>query len=52
MRVGAGVAAGDADYQALRESMAGAWPHPAALGVLGGCAIACAVIAARVFRWD
>ena len=41
-----------AAVQALRDSMAGAWPHPATLGVLGGCAIACAVIAARVFRWD
>ena len=41
-----------AAVQALRDSMAGAWPPPAALGVLGGCAIACAVIAGRVFRWD
>ena len=41
-----------AAVQALRDSMAGAWPQPAALGVLGGCAIACAVLATRLFRWD
>ena len=41
-----------AAVQALRDSMAGAWPGPAALGVLGGCAIACAVLAVRLFRWD
>ena len=38
--------------QALRDSMAGAWPHPAALAVLGGCALACTAAAARFFRWE
>jgi ABC-2 type transport system permease protein len=41
-----------AAVQALRDAMAGAWPHPMALAVLGACTIACAGIAARVFRWD
>jgi hypothetical protein len=45
------LALGAAD-QALRDAMAGAWPHPAALLVLGGCTIACAAAAARFFRWD
>ena len=38
--------------QALRDTMAGAWPHPAALAVLGGCAVVCAGLAARFFRWE
>ena len=38
--------------QALDDSMNGGWPHPAALAVLGVCAIACAVAAARLFRWE
>jgi ABC-2 type transport system permease protein len=37
---------------ALRSGMAGAWPHPVTLAVLGGCTLACGGIAARVFRWD
>jgi ABC-2 type transport system permease protein len=41
-----------AAVQALRDAMAGAWPHPAALLVLGGCTLACAAAAARFFRWD
>jgi hypothetical protein len=32
--------------------MAGGWPHPAELAVLGICAIACAGLAARFFRWE
>jgi len=38
--------------QALRDSMAGGWPHPAAIAVLGGCTLACAAAATRFFRWD
>jgi ABC-2 type transport system permease protein len=38
--------------QALRDSMAGAWPHPAALLVLGGCTLVCVAAAARFFRWE
>jgi ABC-2 type transport system permease protein len=38
--------------QALRDSMAGGWPHPVALAVLGGCTLACTALAARFFRWD
>jgi ABC-2 type transport system permease protein len=38
--------------QALRDSMAGAWPHPAALLVLAICTLACAGAAARFFRWE
>jgi ABC-2 type transport system permease protein len=38
--------------QALGDSMAGGWPHPAALAVLGGCAIVCAGLAAQFFRWE
>jgi ABC-2 type transport system permease protein len=38
--------------QALRDSMAGAWPHPSALLVLGGCTLVGAAAAARFFRWE
>ena len=38
--------------QALRSSMTGGWPHPAAFAVLIGCALVCAGLAARFFRWD
>jgi ABC-2 type transport system permease protein len=38
--------------QALRDSMAGTWPHPAALLVLGGGTLVCGVAAARFFRWE
>jgi ABC-2 type transport system permease protein len=38
--------------QALRDSMAGGWPHPAALAVLVICTLACAGAAARFFRWE
>ena len=38
--------------QALTDTMTGGWPHPAALAVLGGCAIVCAGLAVRFFRWD
>ena len=38
--------------QALRDSMAGAWPHPAALAVLAICTLTCAAAAARFFRWE
>jgi len=41
-----------ATTQALGDSMSGGWPHPAALAVLGVCAIACAGLAARFFRWE
>jgi ABC-2 type transport system permease protein len=50
-RIGQFTPLGAAD-QALRDAMAGAWPHPASLLVLGGCTIACAAAAARFFRWD
>jgi ABC-2 type transport system permease protein len=38
--------------QALADSMAGTWPHPAALAVLAICTLACAAAAARFFRWE
>jgi ABC-2 type transport system permease protein len=38
--------------QALTDSMAGSWPHPAALAVLGICTLVCAGAAARFFRWE
>jgi len=38
--------------QALREAMAGAWPHPMPLIVLGACTLACSATAARLFRWE
>ena len=38
--------------QALRDAMAGGWPHPTALLVLAGCTLACAAVAVRVFRWE
>jgi len=38
--------------QALRDAMAGAWPHPMPLTVLGACALVCSVTAARLFRWE
>ena len=38
--------------QALHSSMTGGWPHPAAFAVLIGCALVCAGLAARFFRWD
>jgi ABC-2 type transport system permease protein len=38
--------------QALRDSMAGAWPHPAALAVLAISTLVCAGAAARFFRWE
>lgn len=41
-----------AGAQALRDTMAGGWPHPAALLVLGAWTLACAVLAVRVFRWE
>ncbi len=41
-----------AAVQALRDGMAGAWPHPMTLAVLGACTIGCAGIAARLFRWE
>ena len=41
-----------AAVQAFRDGMAGAWPHPVTLAVLGACTVACAGLAARVFRWD
>ena len=40
-----------ATVQALGDTMAGTWPHPAALVVLGVCTIACAGGAVRFFRW-
>jgi len=39
-----------ATVQALGDTMAGTWPHPAALVVLGVCTIACAGGAVRFFR--
>ena len=41
-----------AAVQALRDGMAGAWPHPMTLAVLGGCTVVCTGAAARLFRWD
>ena len=41
-----------AGAQALRDAMAGGWPHPAALLVLGAWTLACAGLAVRVFRWE
>jgi ABC-2 type transport system permease protein len=41
-----------AGAQALRDTMAGSWPHPTALLVLGAWTLACAVLAVRVFRWE
>ena len=41
-----------AAVQAFRDGMAGAWPHPVTLAVLGGCTVVCAGIAVRVFRWE
>ena len=41
-----------AAVQAFRDGMAGAWPHPVTLGVLGACTVVCAGLAVRVFRWD
>jgi ABC-2 type transport system permease protein len=41
-----------AGAQALRDTMAGGWPHPEALLVLGAWTLACAVLAVRVFRWE
>jgi len=38
--------------QALRDRMAGGWPHPAALLVLGGCTLARSGLALRFFRWE
>jgi ABC-2 type transport system permease protein len=38
--------------QALRDTMAGGWPHPQALLVLAAWTLACAVLAVRVFRWE
>jgi ABC-2 type transport system permease protein len=38
--------------QALGDSIAGTWPHPAALAVLAVCTLACAGAAARFFRWE
>jgi ABC-2 type transport system permease protein len=38
--------------QALGDSMAGAWPHPAAIAVLAVCTLVCAGTAARFFRWE
>jgi ABC-2 type transport system permease protein len=38
--------------QALADSIAGTWPHPAALAVLAICTLACAAAAARFFRWE
>ena len=38
--------------QALRETMAGGWPHPLPLTVLGACTLVCSVAAARLFRWE
>jgi ABC-2 type transport system permease protein len=38
--------------QALRDSMAGTWPHPTALAVLVICTLVCAGAAARFFRWE
>jgi ABC-2 type transport system permease protein len=41
-----------AGVQALRAGMAGAWPHPMTLAVLGACTVVCTGTAARLFRWD
>jgi ABC-2 type transport system permease protein len=41
-----------AGAQALRDAMAGSWPHPAALLVLAGWTLVCALLAVRVFRWE
>jgi ABC-2 type transport system permease protein len=38
--------------QALGDSMAGTWPPPTALAVLGICTLACTGAAARFFRWE
>jgi hypothetical protein len=38
--------------EALADSMAGTWPHPAALAVLALCTLVCAAAAARFFRWE
>jgi ABC-2 type transport system permease protein len=38
--------------QALGDSMAGSWPQPAAIAVLGLCTLVCAGAAARFFRWE
>ena len=38
--------------QALRDAMAGAWPHQMPLTVLGACTLVCSVTAARLFRWE
>jgi ABC-2 type transport system permease protein len=41
-----------AGAQALRDAMAGGWPHPSALLVLAGWTLVCALLAVRVFRWE
>jgi ABC-2 type transport system permease protein len=41
-----------AGAQALRDTMAGSWPHPQALLVLAGWTLVCALLAVRVFRWE
>ena len=41
-----------AGAQALRDTMAGSWPHPQALLVLAGWTLVCAVLAVRLFRWE
>ena len=41
-----------AGAQALRDTMAGSWPHPQALLVLAGWTLVCAVLAVRFFRWE
>jgi len=41
-----------AGAQALRDTMAGGWPHPQALLVLAGWTLVCAVLAVRFFRWE
>jgi ABC-2 type transport system permease protein len=41
-----------ATVQGLRATMAGAWPDPATLAVLAGCALVCTAAAARFFRWN
>ena len=38
--------------QGLRDAMAGSWPHPVPLIVLGACTLACSATAARLFRWE
>jgi ABC-2 type transport system permease protein len=41
-----------AAVQALQDAMAGAWPHPAQVGVMLAYAAVCAALGIRLFRWQ